>query len=133
MQACLALGGCSSAHRIGRVAAEPHFFCRGGAPAVRSQRKNGDPLEAERRHKFFAAVHESPAVKVFGRLHDDPIHTRRGQAYEKHQWTKSREVGRLRRHVLYGGLTGTPTPMLADGTSRDKVDGAFKPVMPSPA
>jgi hypothetical protein len=35
------------------------------------------------------------SVKVFGRLHDDPIHTRRRQAFEKRQWTKSREVGRL--------------------------------------
>ena len=35
----------------------------------------------------------SGVVKVFGRLHDDPIHTRRRQAFEKRQWTKSREVG----------------------------------------
>ena len=35
----------------------------------------------------------SVVVKVFGRLHDDPIHTRRRQAFEKRQWTKSREVG----------------------------------------
>jgi hypothetical protein len=27
------------------------------------------------------------------RLHDDPIHTRRRQAFEKRQWTKSREGG----------------------------------------
>jgi hypothetical protein len=73
------------------------------------------------------------SVKIFGRLHDDPIHTRRRQAYEKRQGTKSREVGRLRGNALYRGLTGTPTLMLADGTSRDKVDGAFKRVMPSPA
>jgi hypothetical protein len=72
-------------------------------------------------------------VKVFGRLHDDPIHAHRGQAYEKRQGTKSREVGRLRRNALYGGLTGAPTLMLADGTSRDEVEGAFKRVMPSPA
>ena len=72
-------------------------------------------------------------MKVFGRLHDDPIHTRRGQAYEKRQGTKSREVGRLQCNALYGGLTRTPTLMLADGTSRDEVDGAFKRVMPSPA
>ena len=45
----------------------------------------------------------SPSVKVFGRLHDDPIHARRRQAYEKRQGTKSREVGRLRRNALYGG------------------------------
>jgi len=32
-------------------------------------------------------------VKLFGRLHDDPIHTRGRQAFEKRQWTKSREVG----------------------------------------
>jgi hypothetical protein len=35
----------------------------------------------------------SAVVKVFGRLRDDPIHTRRRQAYEKRQWTKSREAG----------------------------------------
>jgi len=80
-----------------------------------------------------AAAHESGVVQVFGRLHDDPIHTRRGQACENRQGTKSREVGRLPRNALYGGLTGTPTLMLADGTSRDEVDGAFKGVMPSPA
>jgi hypothetical protein len=73
------------------------------------------------------------SVKVFGRLHDDPIHTRRGQAYEKRQGTKSREVGRLRRNALYRGLTGASTLMLADGTSRNEVEGAFKRVMPSPA
>src|SRR5262245_32275696 len=56
-------------------------------------------------------------------LHDDPIHRRRRLAYEKRQWTKSREVGRQRRNALYGGLTATPTLMLADGTSRDEVDG----------
>ena len=50
-------------------------------------------------------------VKVFGRLHDDPIHTRRRQAFEKRQWTKSREVGRLRCGGLYEGLIGTRTPM----------------------
>ena len=27
------------------------------------------------------------------RLHDDPFHTRRRQAFEKRQWRKSREVG----------------------------------------
>jgi len=42
-------------------------------------------------------------------------------------------VERLRRNALYGRLTGTPTLMLPDGTSRDEVDGAFKRVMPSPA
>ena len=78
-------------------------------------------------------MHESVAVKVFGRLHDDPIHTRRGQAYEKRQRTKSREVGRLRRDALYRGLTGMRTLMLADGRLRDEVDGAFKRVMPQPA
>jgi hypothetical protein len=63
-------------------------------------------------------------VKVFGRLHDDPIHAHRGQAYEKRQWTKSREVGRLRRNALSRGLTGALTLMLAYGTSRDEVDGS---------
>jgi hypothetical protein len=75
----------------------------------------------------------SGIVKVFGRLHDDPIHAHRGQAYEKRQWTKWREVGRLRRNALYRSLTGAPTLMLADGTSREEVEGAFKRVMPSPA
>ena len=56
----------------------------------------------------------------------------RGQAYEKRQWTKSREVGRLRRNALYRGLARAPTLMLADGTSLDEADGAFKRVMPSP-
>jgi len=65
-------------------------------------------------------------------LHDDPIHTRRRQAYEKHQWTKSREAARLRCGGLYEGLTGMPTLMMGDGTSRDEVDGSFKRVMPSP-
>src|SRR5882672_7805822 len=55
----------------------------------------------------------SGSVKVFGRLHDDPIHTRRRQAFEKRQWTKSREVGRLRCGGLYEGLIGMQTPMRA--------------------
>ena len=53
-----------------------------------------------------AAAHESGAVKVFGRLRDDPVRTRRRQAYEKRQWTKSREVGRLRCGGFYEGLMG---------------------------
>jgi hypothetical protein len=76
--------------------------------------------------------HTSAIVKVFGRLHDDPIHTRRRQAYEKRQWTKSREVGRLQCGGLYEGLIGTPRLMVRDGTSREELDGAFKRVMPSP-
>ena len=74
----------------------------------------------------------SSALVVFGRLHDDPIHTRRRQAFEKRQWTKSREVGRLRCGGLYEGLIETPALMVRDGTSRDEVDGAFKRVMASP-
>jgi len=54
-------------------------------------------------------------VKLFGRLHDEAIRTRRRQAYEKHQWTKSREVERLR----CGGL--------------GEADGAFRQVTPLPA
>jgi hypothetical protein len=65
------------------------------------------------------------------RLHDDPTHTRRRQAYEKRQWTKSREVARLRCRGLYEGLLATPTPM-TDGMSRDEIDVALKRVMPSP-
>jgi len=57
----------------------------------------------------------SAFVKLFGRLHDDPIRTRRRQAYEMHQWTKSREVERLRRGRLC------------------EADGAFKRVTPLPA
>jgi ATP-dependent DNA ligase len=37
----------------------------------------------------------SGPVKVFGRPHDDPIRARRRQAYEKRQWTKSRDVDHL--------------------------------------
>src|SRR5688572_29099800 len=71
-------------------------------------------------------------VKLFGRLHDDPIRTRRRQAYEKHQWTKSREAARLWCGGLYEGLIGMPTPVVRDGTSREEVDGAFKRGMPLP-
>ena len=63
------------------------------------------------------------------RRHDDPIRTRRRQAYEKRQWTKSREAARLRCGGLYEGLIETPALMVRDGTSRDEVDGAFKRVM----
>jgi hypothetical protein len=35
----------------------------------------------------------SAFVKLFGRLHDDPSRSRQRQAYEKHQWTKSRLCG----------------------------------------
>jgi hypothetical protein len=71
-------------------------------------------------------------VQVFGRLHDDPIHTRRRQAYEKRQGTKSREVGRLRCGGLYDGLIGMPTLMMTDRTSRQEIEGAFKGVTLSP-
>ena len=60
-------------------------------------------------------------VKVFGRLHDNPIHTRRRQAFEKRQWTKSREVGRLRCGGLYEGLIGTQTPMRTVERTSDAV------------
>ena len=65
-------------------------------------------------------------------LHDDPIHTRRRQAYEKRQWTKSREAARLRCGELYEGLIWTPTLMRTAGASRDEIDGTFKRVTPSP-
>jgi hypothetical protein len=42
--------------------------------------------------KPFSAMHESAPVQVFGRLHDDPIHTRRREASEKRQCRKSRDV-----------------------------------------
>jgi hypothetical protein len=71
-------------------------------------------------------------VKLFGRLHDDPIRTRRRQASEKHQWTKSREAARLWCGGLYEGLIGMPTLVVRDGTSREEVDGAFKRGMPLP-
>jgi hypothetical protein len=79
------------------------------------------------------ASETSGPVKVFGRLHDDPIRARRRQAYEKRQGTKSRLVGRRRRSGLYPGLIGVPALMLVDGAPPDDVDGAFKRVMTSPA
>ena len=60
---------------------------------------------------LFLRMLTAEIVKVFGRLHDDPIHTRRRQAYEKRQWRKSREVGRLRCGGLYAGSIGMRTPM----------------------
>ena len=78
------------------------------------------------------SVSTTVVVKLFGRLHDDPIRTRRRQAYEKHQWTKSREAARLWCGELYEGLSGTPTLVVRDGTSREEVDGAFKRGMPLP-
>ena len=79
-----------------------------------------------------AALSTSVFVKLFGRLHDDPIRTRRRQAYEKHQWTKSRETARLRRGGLDQGLVGTPTLVVRDGAACEEVDGAFQRVMPLP-
>ena len=70
-------------------------------------------------------------MKDFGRLHDDPIRARRRQAYEKRQWTKSREVERLQCSGLHEGLMETRTLMRTDGASSDSVDGAFKRVMPA--
>ena len=70
-------------------------------------------------------------VKVFGRLHDDPIRARRRQAYEKRQWTKSREAERLQSGGLQEGLIETRT-MRTDGAWSDQVDGAFKREMPLP-
>ena len=70
--------------------------------------------------------------KVFGRLQDHPIHTREQQAFEKRQWTKSREVERLPCGGPYEGLTELRTLMRMDRASRDQVDGAFKRVMPLP-
>ena len=55
---------------------------------------------------------------------------RRRQAYEKRQWTKSREAARLRCGGLYEDLIGTL--MMTDGTSREEVEGTFKGAMPSP-
>ena len=66
----------------------------------------------------------SSALVVFGRLHDDPIHTRRRQAFEKRQWTKSREVGRLRCGGLYAGSIGMRTPMRS---VERRVDGVAAP------
>ena len=71
-------------------------------------------------------------MKVFGRLHDDPIRARRRQAYEKRQWTKSREVERLQCGGLHEGLSETRTLMRPDGAWSDQVGGAFKRVMPLP-
>ena len=71
-------------------------------------------------------------VKLFGCLHDDPIRRHRRQAFEKHQWTKSRETARLRCGGLGQVLVGTPTLVVRDGASREEVDGAFQRVMPLP-
>jgi len=70
--------------------------------------------------------------KVFGRLHEDPIRARRRQAYEKRQWTKSREAARLQCGGLYEGLIRTPTLMRTTIASRAEIDGTSKRVMPSP-
>jgi hypothetical protein len=78
------------------------------------------------------ALQESAAVKVFGRLHDDPIRARRRQAYEKRQWTKSRDVELLQCSGLHEGLIETRALIRADGTWSDQVDGGFKRVMPFP-
>jgi hypothetical protein len=67
---------------------------------------------------------------VFGRLHDDPIRAHRRQAYEKRQWTKSREVERRRSGGFQEGLIETRTLMRTDGASSEQVDGAFKQVIP---
>jgi len=56
--------------------------------------------------RIVVSATSSVHVKVFGRLRDDPVRTRRRQAYEKRQWTKSREVGRLRCGGFYEGLMG---------------------------
>jgi hypothetical protein len=53
-------------------------------------------------------------VKVFGRLHDDPIRARRRQAYEKRQGTKSRAVERLQCSGLHEGLIETRTLIRTD-------------------
>jgi hypothetical protein len=71
-------------------------------------------------------------VKLFGRLQDHPILTRQQQAFEKRQWTKSREVERLPCGGPYKGLIELRTLMRTDRASRDQVDGAFKRVMPLP-
>ena len=71
-------------------------------------------------------------VKVFGRLHDDPIRARRQQASENRQWTKSREVERLQCSGLREGLVETRTLMRTNGASSDQVEGGFKRAMPLP-
>jgi hypothetical protein len=60
-------------------------------------------------------------VKVFGRLHDDPIRARRRQAYEKRQWTKSREVERLQSGGLQEGLIVSRTLMTCDSNDLSKM------------
>ena len=86
----------------------------------------------QRASAYKQSLGRSALVKLFGRLHDDPIRTRRRQAYEKHQWTKSREAARLGCGGLYQGLSGTPTLVVSDGTSREEVDGAFQRGIPLP-
>jgi hypothetical protein len=52
------------------------------------------------------------------RLHDDPNHVRRQQAYEKRQDTKSRLVGQQRRSALYGDLAAVGMETVVDGAGR---------------
>jgi hypothetical protein len=77
-------------------------------------------------------VRASVAVKLFGRLHHDPIRTRRRQAYEKAPMDKIARGGVTTVRWLYESLIRTRTLMARDGTSREGVDGAFKRVMPLP-
>src|SRR5438128_8189656 len=65
----------------------------------RQRRRGAGPTLALRPRSLLRMLTAAP-VKVFGRLHDDPIHTRRRQAFEKCQWTKSREAGTTGRRAL---------------------------------
>jgi hypothetical protein len=57
---------------------------------------------------FFAALHESGFVQVFGRRQRRAIHALRRPAFEKRQGTKSREIRSvgLCRGLSYGDLSG---------------------------
>src|SRR5262245_26884974 len=69
--------------------------------------------------------------RFLGRLHDESLHTRRREASEKRQGTKSRLVGRRRCSGLYNGLIGKLT-LITDGTRREEVERAFGAVVPPP-
>ena len=60
-------------------------------------------------------VRRTALVKRFGRLQDHPNHTRRQQAYETRQGTKSRAVERLQCSGLDEGLIETRMLMRTEG------------------
>jgi len=63
----------------------------------------------------------SAHVTGFGRLHDDPMRTRRRQAFEKRQWTKSREGGAITVRRALRGFDWDADAHEDGGTSSDAV------------